>query len=122
MSFLKHLSHDLATTQNPLHTAAFIQGMSRLNNPEVSTDVIVITDGRCNNNCKDLAKEADAIRSMGHGVNLFAVGVASAKECELDIISGKQPKSSFGLDGMNSFKQLAEAIINKARSLPGKCV
>lgn len=93
-----------------------------MNDPKVSTDVIIITDGRCNVDCKNLAKEADAIRAMGNGVNLFAVGVSNARECELDIISGKAPKSSFGLDGMKYFKKMAESVMAKAKSMPNKCV
>ena len=88
----------------------------------MSTDVIIITDGRCNVKCKTLAKEADAIRAMGQGVNVFAVGVAAARECELDIISGKAPKSSFGLNGMKYFKEMAESVMEKARKMPNKCV
>ena len=88
----------------------------------MSTDVIIITDGRCNVKCKTLAKEADAIRAMGQGVNVFAVGVAAARECELDIISGKAPKSSFGLNGMKYFKEMAQSVMEKARKTPNKCV
>ena len=98
------------------------KGASRLNSKDVATDVIIITDGRCNVECDTLAKESDAIRSMGQGVNVFAVGVADARECELDIMSGKTPKSSFGLDGMKYFKQMAESVMAKAQASPNKCV
>ncbi|KAF6017684.1 hypothetical protein EB796_002945 [Bugula neritina] len=111
-----------ATALNYVREAILGQGESRINNPDVSTDVIIITDGRCNTDCKNLAKEADAIRAMGQGVNVFAVGVAEARECELDILSGKTPQSSFGLDGMKYFKEMAESVMAKAQSTPEKCV
>jgi len=100
-----------------------MQGLSRLNNPKVSTDVIIITDGRCNRECKNLAKEAEAIRGMGHGVNIFAVGVAQARECELDIISGKSSGTkAYGLSGMKSFEMMAEKVMEEAQASDKKCV
>lgn len=109
---------------NPMFASSILnfQGMSRLKDERVSTDVIMITDGRCNVYCDDLATEADAVRVMGHGVNLLAVGVAAAREYELDIISGKELQSSFELDGMKNFRDLADFIIKSTHSSPNKCV
>jgi len=111
-----------ATALNFVKEAILGKGASRLNNKDVATDVIIITDGRCNMECDTLAKESDSIRAMGQGVNVFAVGVADARECELDIMSGKSPQSSFGLDGMKYFKQMAESVMAKAQASPNKCV
>ena len=42
-----------------------------MNNAKVATDVIVVTDGQCNQNCRVLGSEANAIRKMGHGKRIF---------------------------------------------------
>ena len=43
-----------------------------MNNAKVATDVIVVTDGQCNQNCRVLGSEANAIRKMGHGKRIFS--------------------------------------------------
>ena len=45
-----------------------------MNNAKVATDVIVVTDGQCNQNCRVLGSEANAIRKMGHGKRIFSSG------------------------------------------------
>ncbi|XP_067951890.1 collagen alpha-1(XIV) chain-like [Watersipora subatra] len=97
------------------------KGSSRLNNAEVSTDVIVITDGQCNINCRILGTEANAIRKMGHGVNLFAMGVANARACELEIITGKGSTMAYGLGDFRNFDRFATAVKEIAQENASKC-
>jgi len=97
------------------------KGSSRLNNPKVSTDVIVVTDGQCNRNCRVLGSEANAIRKMGHGVNVFAMGVANARACELEIVTGKGSSMAYGLGDFRNFDRFATAVKEIAEESDKKC-
>jgi len=97
------------------------KGSSRLTNPKVSTDVIVVTDGQCNRNCRVLGTEANAIRKMGHGVNVFAMGVANARACELEIMTGKGSSMAYGLGDFRNFDRFATAVKEIAQENAKKC-
>jgi len=97
------------------------KGSSRLNNPKVSTDVIIVTDGQCNQNCRVLGSEANAIRKMGNGVNVFAMGVANARACELEIITGKGSSMAYGLGDFRNFDRFATAVKEIAQENDKKC-
>jgi len=97
------------------------KGSSRLNDPKVSTDVILITDGQCNRNCRVLGSEANAIRKMGHGVNVFAMGVANARACELEIVTGKGSNMAYGLGDFRNFDRFATAVKEISEESDKKC-
>ncbi|XP_013404826.1 uncharacterized protein LOC106169765 isoform X3 [Lingula anatina] len=121
---LRHRQGSATATAEALrHTRTNVlgKGVSRLNNPDTATHVFVITDGRCNRGCSQLAEEADKLRAM-KGVQLFAMGIDNARACELEIITGQGSDLAYGLNDFNQFEQFAQAVQEKASQEPNKCV
>jgi len=95
---------------------------SRLNDPETSTHVIVVTDGNCNQGCHELESEAKKLRETGPGVQLFALGVSNARACELDIITGNGADLAFGVSDFNSFESFAKSMKEVANDEFNGCI
>ncbi|XP_013404799.1 uncharacterized protein LOC106169743 [Lingula anatina] len=112
-----------ATAEALRHTRTRVlgQGVSRLNNPDTATHVFVITDGRCNIGCSQLAEEADKLRAM-EGVQVFAMGIDNARACELEIITGRGSDLAYGLSDFSQFEQFAKAVRERASQEPNGCI
>lgn len=95
---------------------------SRLNDPDTSTHVIVVTDGQCNQGCQELKSEAKKLREAGPGVQLFALGVSNARACELDIITGNGADLAFGVSDFNSFQSFAKSMREVAKDEFKGCI
>lgn len=55
------------------------------------------------------------------GVNVFAMGVAKARACELEIISGKGDNIAYGLGDFQNFDRFATAVKEIAQESDKKC-
>ena len=55
------------------------------------------------------------------GVNLFAMGVANARACELEIITGKGTSMAYGLGDFRNFDRFATAVKEIAQENASKC-
>lgn len=55
------------------------------------------------------------------GVNLFAMGVANARACELEIITGKGTNMAYGLGDFRNFDRFSTAVKEIAQESSDKC-
>ena len=73
--------------------------------------------------CDTLDTEAMALRDLGPGVQLFALGVSSgARACELDIITGNGADLAFGVSDFNTFETFAKAMGQVAKDEFNGCI
>ena len=55
------------------------------------------------------------------GVNVFAMGVANARACELEIVTGKGSNMAYGLGDFRNFDKFATAVKEIAQENDKKC-
>lgn len=55
------------------------------------------------------------------GVNVFAMGVAKARACELEIVTGKGNTMAYGLGDFQNFDRFATAVKEIAQENASKC-
>lgn len=52
---------------------------------------------------------------------MFAMGVANARACELEIITGQGTSMAYGLGDFRNFDRFATAVKEIAQESPDKC-
>jgi len=68
-----------------------------------------------------LRQEADKLRAMGPGVQVFAFGIGEADCDELELIRGKDTGAVFGLKDYDFFEKLADAVKEEVNKNPDAC-